>query len=77
MFLIATLIHWVILKDKCIFTVLEEKLTGNPKLEPFNKRLIESVGINIPSSKLKKIEKGVMIGIIVITCLRIFSSNNK
>lgn len=70
LFIIATLIHWVIFKGKCILTIWEEKLTGNPDLEPFNKRVIESIGINVSQKKLNKIEIGVMIGIIAIACSR-------
>jgi hypothetical protein len=77
LFLVATWIHWVLLNDKCILTIWEEKLTKDPNLEPFNKRLIESLGISVSESKLKKIEKGIMIGIIVIACSRIFLGTSK
>jgi len=70
LFIIATLIHWIIFKGKCILTIWEEKLSGNPNLEPFNKRIVESIGINISQKKLNTIEIGVMIGIIAIACSR-------
>jgi Protein of Unknown function (DUF2784) len=76
LFIVATLIHWILLKGKCILTVWEEKLTNNPKLEPFNERVIKSLNIDVEKSTFNKCETGIMIGVIAVACLRIVINHN-